>query len=104
MRITLVAAVDLAGPIRRRNQPPWRLPADLKRFRALTRGHAVIMGRATHASIGRPLPERTNVVLSRDPSYAPAPGCLAARSLDEALALAEPHGDEAVVIGGAAVY
>lgn len=106
MRIALVAALASNRVIGRDGALPWRLPADLQRFRALTTGHAVIMGRATHASIGRPLPHRVNVVLSRDPAFA-APGCRVARTMDEALALAAalaPGKDEIFVIGGAEVY
>ncbi len=104
MRISLVAAMAEDGIIGRDGGLPWHLPDDLKRFRALTTGHHVVMGRRTHQSIGRALPGRTNLVLSRDPSYR-APGCQVVRSLEEALEVASAAGeDEAFVIGGAAVY
>jgi len=82
---------------------PWSLPEDLRHFKATTMGHAVIMGRATHLSIGRPLPGRRNIVLSRraDASFA---GCETAPSLDEALARAWASDPQPFVIGGAAVY
>lgn len=106
MRLSAIVAMDLNGVIGRGNALPWRLSADLKRFRRLTTGKPVIMGRHTYESIGRPLPERTNIVVSRSLAEAPA-GCLLARSLDEALALANAHlgpDEEALVIGGAALY
>lgn len=82
------------------NQLPWHVPEDLKRFKALTMGHALIMGRKTHESIGRPLPGRRNIVISRAASF---PGCERASSLDEALQLVA---DDALpfVIGGAQLY
>lgn len=81
---------------------PWHIPEDLKRFRALTMGHHIVMGRKTWESIGRPLPGRNMVVVTRDEGYAAA-GCLVAHSLEEALELA---GDdpEVFVIGGAELY
>lgn len=104
MRVSLIAAVAENGVIGRDGALPWHLPDDLKRFRALTTGHHVVMGRRTHESIGRALPGRANLVLSRDPGYR-AVGCRVVRSLDEALDVARAAGDEeAFVIGGAAVY
>ena len=90
------------GVIGRGNQLPWHLPADLKHFKQLTIGHTIIMGRKTWQSIGRPLPERRSIVISRDPRF-DAPGATVVTNLDEALAAA---GDEAevFVIGGAQVY
>jgi dihydrofolate reductase len=101
-RISIIAAVARNGVIGRDNRLPWHLPEDLKRFRALTMGHHVIMGRKTWESIGRVLPGRTMVVVSRDPGYG-VPGCLIAHSLEEALGLC---GDdpEVFVIGGAEIY
>ena len=84
------------------NRMPWRLPADLKRFRVLTWGHRVVMGRKTFESIGRPLPGRTNVVVTRDPGYR-AEGCEVVHSLDEALAAGRGEA-EVFVIGGGEVY
>lgn len=101
--ITLVAAADLGRVIGKDNALPWRLPADLQRFKQATLGKAIVMGRRTFASLRRPLPGRLNVVLSRDAAFAP-PGVVVARSLDEALAIGARHHDDVMVIGGAAVY
>jgi dihydrofolate reductase len=101
-RLTLVAAVAANGVIGRDNALPWRLPGDLKRFRALTMGHAVIMGRRTFESLGRPLPGRTNIVLSRHGGRTLV-GAIVVSSLDDGLA-AVPRGAEAFVIGGAEIY
>lgn len=99
--VSLIAALGRNRVIGRGRDVPWRLPADLKRFKQITMGHSVIMGRKTHASIGRPLSGRRNIVLTRDDDHS-TPGCERARSLDEALALA---GDgEVFVIGGGDVY
>ncbi len=100
--LALVAAVGPGGVIGKGGALPWHLPEDLKRFRALTLGHALLMGRRTHLSIGRPLPGRRNVVVSRQPGAAFA-GCEVAASLDAALALVA--GDALpFVIGGAELY
>ena len=84
------------------NTLPWRLPADLKHFRRLTTGHHVIMGRRNYESIGKPLPERTNIVVTRNRDYR-APGCVIAHSLEEALEHAQTD-PEIFVIGGAEIY
>ena len=81
---------------------PWRIPEDLKRFKALTLGHPVIMGRKTFESIGRPLPGRENIIITRSKNFA-APGCRMAHSLHEALAAVNAAG-EVFVIGGAEIY
>jgi dihydrofolate reductase len=102
LRIALIAAVAKNGVIGIDNRLPWRLPEDMKRFRALTLGHSVIMGRRTWESIGRPLPERQNIVVTRAAANPPH-GVEFARSLDEALErvrLPEPL----FVIGGEALY
>jgi dihydrofolate reductase len=105
-RITLVAALARNRVIGRRNELPWRLAEDLRRFKALTMGHPVIMGRKTHesiqASLGRPLPGRLNIVVTRSPDYA-APGCIVAASLEAAFAAAGQT-PEIFVIGGAEIY
>ena len=104
MITALVVAVAGNGVIGRDGALPWSLPADLKHFRTLTTGHHVVMGRKTHASIGRALPGRTNLVLTRHPELV-APGCRAVATLDEALAIARAAGEtECFVIGGAGVY
>ena len=102
MRISLVVATDLDGVIGRDNQLPWRLPADLQHFRRLTLGKPVVMGRKTFESIGKALSGRTNIVLTRQRDFS-APGCIVARSVEEALRLAGAAA-ELMVIGGEAVY
>jgi dihydrofolate reductase len=101
-RVFLIAAVAANGVIGARGKLPWHLPEDLKHFKALTLGHPVIMGRKTWESLGRPLPGRENIVVTRTAAYE-APGASVAASLDAALALCA---DEAVafVIGGAELY
>ena len=108
MEIVLVAAVAENGVIGRDNAMPWRLKSDLQRFRALTIGKPVLMGRKTYRSIGKPLKDRTNIVVSRDAGFC-APGIVVASSLGTALAAA--RGDalrrgarEIIVIGGAQIY
>lgn len=104
MRVSIVVAVARSGVIGRGGELPWRLPADLRFFKRVTMGHHLVMGRKTWASIGRPLPGRTMVVLSRDPGLELA-GATVVHDLPEALALARAAGDtEAFVIGGAEVY
>ncbi len=108
MLVSLIAAMDRRGLIGDGRGLPWHLPRDLRRFREYTWGKPILMGRTTFELIGRPLPGRLNVVLTHDPQYT-APGCRVARSLDEALSVAEDHlataaGGEAVIIGGAKVY
>jgi dihydrofolate reductase len=102
MSIELVVAVAENDVIGRRNQLPWRLPADLRHFKALTLGKPVLMGRKTYESIGKALPGRTNIVLSRTPQFAPG-DCIVVRSLDEARGAAGAHG-ALMVIGGAEIY
>ncbi len=104
MKLSLVVAVAENGVIGRDGGLPWHLPADLKRFRRLTLGHHVVMGRKTHASIGRALDGRVNLVVTSRP-HEVAPGCRAVPDLETALELARAAGeDEALVIGGAALY
>jgi len=120
MSIALVVAMTPDRVIGKDGRLPWRLPADLRRFRELTLGHAVIMGRKTHESIGAPLAGRTHIVVTRRRDYA-ASGCLVAHSPAEALELArgaaaaaaragaatgagDASADEILVIGGAEIY
>jgi len=106
MRVSLIVAMAANRVIGRGNALPWRLPADLKRFKQLTMGKAIIMGRRTWESIGRPLSGRTMIVVTRRGDYAPQ-GVLVTPSLDEALGLAAGapgSGDEAFVIGGAEIF
>jgi dihydrofolate reductase len=105
--LVLVAAVADNGVIGRDNALPFRQSSDLKRFKALTMGKPVLMGRKTFLSIGKPLPGRTNIVVSRDPAFA-APGVLVAPSLQAALEAARGdalrRGADIMVIGGADIY
>lgn len=100
--VTLVAAIAENGVIGNGNRLPWHLPADLKRFKALTMGKSLLMGRRTFESIGKPLPGRRNLVLTRAAGL-PTPGIEVVRGIDEALA-ACADAAELVVIGGAEVY
>ncbi|HTX05117.1 MAG TPA: dihydrofolate reductase [Steroidobacteraceae bacterium] len=100
--ISLVVAMAENGAIGRDNALPWRLPDDLKRFKALTMGKHLLMGRKTYESIGRPLPGRTNLVLTRDRDWR-AEGVVVVRSLGQALSCAR-DAEELVAIGGAEIY
>ena len=106
MSISIIVAASENGVIGRDGDLPWHLPADLKRFKKLTLRHAVVMGRKTYQSIleslGRPLPKRRSIVLSRDPGCQ-ASGAEIASGLDQALKLAAGD-DEIFVIGGASVF
>lgn len=99
---SFIVAVARNGVIGHTNGLPWRLPADLAFFKRVTMGHPIIMGRKTYESIGRPLPGRTNIVVTRSPGFA-APGCIVVGSLEEAYRAAG-DAQEAFVIGGAQVY
>ncbi|NHC22259.1 dihydrofolate reductase [Nocardioides sp. IC4_145] len=102
-RVVLVAAVAANGVIGNGADIPWRIPGEQKRFKELTWGHVLLMGRTTYDSIGRPLRGRTTVVLTRDPSWT-ADGVLVAHDLAEALALADGLQGDVMVAGGAQVY
>ncbi len=101
--IALIAAFARNRTIGLGNQMPWHLPEDLRRFRRLTTGHRIIMGRKTFESIGRPLPGRHNTIVSRSRSFAAA-DCTVVHSLDEALAAPNPPGIASFVIGGGDIY
>lgn len=104
LRISLVAAVDRRGAIGKDNALPWHLPDDLKRFKALTLGRPVLMGRRTAESLGRALPGRPNLVLTRS-GRAPFAGMRAVATMAEAVDLAAAEGaEELCVIGGAEIY
>ncbi len=102
MSISLIVAMSENGVIGVDNRMPWHLSADLKRFRQVTLGKPILMGRRTHESIGKPLPGRHNIILTGDPAYL-AEGCTVVHSLAEALEAAE-NAPELMVIGGAALY
>ena len=101
--VVLIAALDRRHAIGREGQLPWHLPDDLKRFKALTLGKPLLMGRRTAQSLGRALPGRRNLVLTRS-GQAPFPGMEAVASLDAAIASAGADGDALCVIGGGEVY
>ena len=101
MTISLIVAMGTNRVIGRDNRLPWRMPDDMKRFRALTMGKAILMGRLTYDSIGRPLDGRHNIVLTRDRDFA-AEGCTVVNSIDEAL-IAAGKG-EILVVGGGLLY
>ncbi|MEM9546319.1 MAG: dihydrofolate reductase [Bacteroidota bacterium] len=104
MNISCVVAVANNNVIGKDNDIPWYLPADLKYFKKITLGHHILMGRNCYESIGRPLPKRTNVIITRDP-YFMATNCLIAHSINEALEMAYDNGEtEAMIIGGGTIY
>lgn len=101
MIISLIVAIAANNVIGKNNQLPWHLPKDLKHFKQLTTGHAVFMGRKTFDSIGKPLPNRRNIVISR--SVKQIEGCEIVASLEEALKLCKNE-EEVFVIGGAEIF
>jgi dihydrofolate reductase len=101
-RVSVIAALAKNRVIGIENRLPWRLPEDLAHFKALTLSHPILMGRKTFESLGRPLPGRTNIVITRNPDYRPQ-GCQVAVSIPAALALCA-DADEAFFIGGAELY
>lgn len=103
-RLSMIVAVDESRAIGKHNRLLWHIPEDLKRFKELTSGHAVIMGENTYHSIGRPLPNRTNIVVTLNQDLK-LPGCLVVHSLDEAIQVAREHEREEIfVMGGASIY
>jgi len=102
MIVSQIVAVGRRNEIGKDGAMPWHLPADLRHFKANTLGKPVLMGRKTLAAIGRPLPERRNLVLTRDAAFKAA-GCETVTSLEQALLLAAPA-EELMVIGGGEVY
>ena len=104
MIVSLIVAMDERGGIGKGNRLPWRLSADLKRFRELTMGHHIVMGRKTFESIGRALPGRQTIIVTRNPTLE-VEDCLIAHSVDEALRLAEGRAEtEVFICGGAEIY
>ncbi|WBX73426.1 dihydrofolate reductase [Tenacibaculum pacificus] len=100
--ITIIAAIANNNALGKDNDLIWHLPADLKRFKKVTSGHHILMGRNTFESIGRPLPNRTSVIITRNNDYLKE-GCLVAHSLEEAIELSKDETD-IFIIGGAQVY
>lgn len=104
MRISCIVAVAENNVIGKDNDIPWYLPADLKYFKRTTLDHHILMGRNCYQSIGKPLPKRTNVILTRDPFYI-ASSCLVAHSIEEGLLMAKENGEEeCFIIGGGEIY
>jgi len=104
MLISAIVAVSENNVIGRDGHLPWHLSADLKRFKSITTGHSIILGRKNYDDIGRPLPNRTNYVLTRNPAFF-APGCVVCCDLESAIKAAEAVGEaECFIIGGAAIY
>ena len=101
--IACVVAHSRNRVIGRDGDLPWHLPADLKHFKNLTTGHPIIKGRKTFESIGKPLPNRTNIVITRQQDFE-AEGCLVAHSLSEALMMAQQMDSDVFIIGGAEIY
>lgn len=102
--LSAIVAMSENRIIGNQNKLPWHLPADLKHFKEITTGHFIIMGRKTFESIGKSLPNRTNIVLSRDANFH-APGCQTVCSIDEAIAQAEQANQKEIfIIGGAEIY
>lgn len=104
MIVSAIVAVARNGVIGSHNQIPWYLPHDLKYFKRTTLNHHVVMGHHSYLSIGRPLPQRTNIIISRDP-YLIVSNCLVAHSIEEALEMALDNGEtEVFIIGGGQIY
>ncbi len=99
---TIIAAIAANNALGKDNDLIWHLPADLIRFRKRTTGHHIIMGRNTYESIGKPLPNRTTVIITRNQQYK-APGCVVVHSMQEALAIAK-NDAQPFIIGGAQIY
>lgn len=100
-KITIVAAMARNQGIGMNGEMPWHLPGELRHFKEVTMGKPIVMGRKTWESIGRALPGRQNIVVSRNPAF-DAPGCDLARSLEEAIGMA--RGEEVMIIGGGELY
>ncbi len=104
MIISCIVAIAKNNVIGKDNDIPWYLPADLQYFKKTTLNHHILMGRNCYNSIGKPLPKRTNVIITRD-AFFMSSNCLVARSIDEALAMAHENGEEEVfIIGGGQIY
>lgn len=104
MKLSLIVAANTEGAIGRNNELLWHLPKDLKRFKTLTMGKPILMGRKTFESIGKPLPGRTSFVITRNSAFQ-ADGVVTCASLEDAVQKARgTHADEAFVIGGGEIY
>lgn len=101
--VTIIVAIAENNALGKNNQLIWHLPADLKRFKKTTLNHVVIMGRKTFESLGKPLPNRTNILITRDKNYK-AEGCVVVNSLKEALVTAAKEDENPFILGGAEIY
>tara|TARA_R110002073_G_scaffold40547_5_gene115273 strand:+ start:431968 stop:432456 length:489 start_codon:yes stop_codon:yes gene_type:complete len=101
--ITIIAAIGKNGELGKDNDLIWHLPNDLKRFKKVTAGHHVIMGRKTFESLGKPLPNRTNIIITRNKNYQ-AEGCVIVSSLEEAIETATKEDSNPYILGGAQIY
>lgn len=103
MKITLVAAIASNNVIGKENSLPWNIPEDLKRFKQMTSGHTILMGRKTFDSIGRPLPNRQNIVMTKDENFEKE-GIKVINDFGEALELIKESNEDVFVIGGSKIY
>ncbi|MDC3078368.1 dihydrofolate reductase [SAR86 cluster bacterium] len=103
MKITLVAAIASNNVIGKENSLPWNIPEDLKRFKQMTSGHTILMGRKTFDSIGRPLPNRQNIVMTKDENFE-REGIKVINDFDEALEIIKESNEDVFVIGGSKIY
>ncbi|MDP4164725.1 MAG: dihydrofolate reductase, partial [Bacillota bacterium] len=101
--ISFIWAMDQEQAIGKNNQLPWHLPEDLKFFKRVTMGHPIAMGRKTHESIGRPLPGRENIVITRSKNFT-AEGCTVFHSISDFVSYAKKMDEEVFVIGGAEIF
>ena len=101
--LTLIAAISTNNALGKDNQLVWHLPDDFKRFKALTSGHYIIMGRKTFESFPKPLPNRTHVIITRQSDYIAPEGCMVVSSLEEAIETC-PKNEEIFIIGGGEIY
>ena len=101
--ISIIAAIGKKRELGKNNKLLWHIPEDFKKFKQLTSGHIVIMGRKTFESIGKPLPNRINIIVTRNRSWTPL-GCTVCYSLEEAINLAKKKINEIFIIGGAEIY
>ncbi len=104
MIVSLIVAMDESGGIGKNNQLPWHLPSDLKRFKNLTMGHHLVMGRKTYETIGKPLPGRVMIIVTHQKEYFPK-GCKVVNSLGDAIKLAEDDNEtEVFIMGGGKIF
>lgn len=101
--VTIIAAIGENNALGKDNQLIWHLPADLKRFKKMTLNHVVIMGRKTFESLGKPLPNRTNIIITRDKNYK-FEGCIVVNSVQDALKKALKEDENPFILGGAEIY